>query len=235
MLILPATVRNKDKKPYDNIMSGLWTDYKVTQVEDQTQFCLPLNRDTEHLYYNTFLVIDANVLTEPRVFQISKVNRSNSKGIAIFTCAQDLANQHTLKADYDVDGNVVAWWADWKASEVEPTPAVPIDDPTPSPTTTATIICSGKQQIRIGGSAKTFTVKFADEDGTSIDTLPGTWEFSIDGKSVPQKLLTLTVIDNRIKVKFLGDDSYIGKILTVTYKVDDEDIIASLPIEIIAL
>jgi len=78
-------------------------------------------------------------------------------------------------------------------------------------------------------------VVFADEDGTSIDTLPGTWEFSIDGNSVPQELLTLSVIDNHVKVKFLGDDSYIGKILTVTYKVDGEDIIASLPIEIIAL
>ena len=102
--------------------------YKFQQPEDQIKFCLPLNRDTESLYYNTYLVIDANVLTEPRVFQISKINRSNSKGIAVFTCTQELANQHTLKADYDEDGNVVAWWADWNDGQIAPVPAIPIND-----------------------------------------------------------------------------------------------------------
>ena len=76
---------------------------------------------------------------------------------------------------------------------------------------------------------------FADEDGASIDTLPGTWEFSIDGESVPQELLTLSITDNRVKVKFLGDDSYIGKTLTVTYKVDGEDITSSINVELLPL
>jgi len=137
--------------------------YKFTQPEDQTQFCLPLNRDTEHLYYNTYLVIDANVLTEPRVWEVSKINRSNSKGIAIFTCAQDMANQHTLKADYDEDGNVIAWWADWKEHEVEPTPAVHISENIPS-LITSRITVSGKPQFKIGGSAKTFTVTYYDNE-----------------------------------------------------------------------
>ena len=143
MLNLLVTVRNKDKKPYDNKLSGLWVDFRFQQPEDQTKFALPLNRDTEHLYYNTYLVIDANVLTEPRVFQISKINRSNSKGIAVFTCTQELANQHTLKADYDEDGNVTAWWADWNDTEVPPSPAISDDLSTPS-SIKSVITCSGK-------------------------------------------------------------------------------------------
>lgn len=208
--------------------------YKFQQPEDQTQFCLPLNRDTEHLYYNTYLVIDANILTEPRVWQISKINRSNSKGIAIFTCAQDLANQHTLKADYDEDGNVVAWWADWKQSKVEPVPAVQDDETTIFSSTTSKITCSGRPQIKIGGSAKTFTVRYYDYNDEEIsDHVTGSWEFFIDGESLPNNLMNLSYQDNKVKVKFLGDDSYIGKILTI--KNTSEDAVSELQIEIIAL
>lgn len=210
--------------------------YKVQQPEDQSQFILPLNRDTEHLYYNTFLVIDANVLTEPRVWQISKINRSNSKGVAIFTCAQDLANQHTLKADYDEDGNVTAWWADWDEHEVTPTPAVQPEDPLPPSSITSIITCTGKPQFKIGGSAKTFTVTYYNEENEQIqDHPPGEWSFSIDDLPVDPELLLLTPSENGVKnkVKFLGDDSYIGKILTITNTA--EDAAASLQVEIIAL
>lgn len=210
--------------------------YKVQQPEDQTQFCLPLNRDTEHLYYNTYLVVDAHVLTEPRVFQISKINRSNSKGIAIYTCAQDLANQHTLKADYDEDGNVIAWWADWKATEIEPVPGVSVSEEIIpiSSSTISKITCTGKSQFKIGGSSKTFTVTYYDKNSEVVeDHAVGEWTFTIDDTPVNEELLTLTPDGNKLKVKFLGDDSYIGKILTITNT--SEDAVASLQVEIIAL
>ena len=193
--------------------SGLWIDYKFQQPEDQTKFALPLNRDTEHLYYNTYLVIDANVLTEPRVWQISKVNRSNSKGIAIYTCTQELANQHTLKADYDNDGNVVAWWADWMDGQVDPTPAVPESEE--QSMVISKIVCSGKQQIKIGGSAKTFTIFYYDEDGNELDNYgPGIWEFFVDSNYIPSDDIYLSQDGNKIKVK-IDDDKYIGKILLI--------------------
>lgn len=206
--------------------------YKIQQPEDQTQFCLPLNRDTEHLYYNTYLVIDANVLTEPRVWQISKINRSNSKGVVIFTCAQDLANQHTLKADYDEDGNVVAWWADWKEGVIEPTSIIEDNDTYSS--VTSKIICSGRNQIKIGGSAKTFTINYYNYENEIIEDHPvGTWEFFIDGEDIPIDLLTLTYTGNKVKVKFLGDDTYIGKILTI--KNTSGDITSTLDVELLPL
>lgn len=222
--------------------SGLWTDYRFTQVEDQAKFCLPLNRDTETLFYNTYLVIDANVLENPRVWQISKVNRSNSKGIAVFTVAQDLENQHTTKAEYDEYGNVTKWWADWDATVIPPmeaihnddfSPTPPDDEPVPLPEFSSYITCSGKPQIRIGGSAKTFTVTYKDADGNPIENTPDSWTFYIEGNSILSELLTLTTQDNKVKVKFLGDDSYIGKIFTV--KCSTGDVTASLDVEILAL
>ena len=212
--------------------SGLWLDFKFQQPEDQTKFCLPLNRDTEHLYYNTYLVIDANVLTEPRVWQISKINRSVSKGIAVFTATQELANQHTLRADYDADGNVVAWWADWEQSEVPPVPASKDD----IVNIHSEIICSGKPQIRIGGSPKTFTVIYYDEfDHEITDHEAGSWSLWFDDERVPNALVQYYELDDnkKLKFKFLGDDSYIGKILTV--KSSSEDTSTSLQIEILAL
>ena len=43
----------------------------------------------------------------------------------------------------------------------------------------------------------------------------------IDDVAVPNTLLELTTDGNKLKVKFLGDDSYIGKILTVKNTSDD--------------
>lgn len=64
--------------------------------------------------------------------------------------------------------------------------------------------------------------------------LVGNWSFYIGENQIPNNLLILTpVAKNKIKVKFLGDDSYIGKILTV--KCVSGDATASLDIEIIAL
>ena len=207
--------------------------YKFQQPEDQIKFCLPLNRDTESLYYNTYLVIDANVLTEPRVFQISKINRSNSKGIAVFTCTQELANQHTLKADYDEDGNVTAWWADWNANNIPPSPAVPINA---SPSS-CKIICSGKHQLKIGGSPKTLTVIFYDEEGNETTDYSVTgWTYTIDGQTLYNSYINISPVDgvvNKYKCTFLGDDTFIGKVITV--QCISGDITASLDLEILPL
>lgn len=213
--------------------SGLWLDYKFQQPEDQTKFALPLNRDTEHLYYNTRLIIDAAVKTEPRAWLISKINRANSKGIAIYTTTQDLFNQHTDKADYDEDGNVVAWWADWYSSNIEPTP---IDAPTDSSSSiTSVITCSGKQQFKVGGSDKTFSVTFYDGNQEVIDHEVGSWAFKI-GDADAASLLTTTAVPgtpNKIKVKFDGGDDHIGKILTITHT--SGDVVSSLDIEVVPL
>ena len=174
------------------------------------------------------------VKTEPRVFQVSKVNRTNSKGIVVVTCAQDLANQHTLKADYDENGNVISWWADWNQSVITPEEGIPQQDTAPLfSSITSKITPSGNtNQIRVGGS-KTFTVSFFEED-QAIEHDPGTWSFTIDGENAEELLSLFYPAENKVRVKFNGDDSYIGKILSISNTTLDE-ITSSVDVEIIPL
>ena len=212
--------------------SGLWRDYRFQQPEDQVKFALPLNRDTEYLYYNTRLIIDANVLTEPRAWLVSKINRMNSKGIVIYTLTQDLFNEHTDKADYDENGNVIAWWADWNSSLIVPEEGIQ-DVASLLPSIISKITASGNsKQIRIGGQ-KTFTLSFYEDD-EAVEHDPGEWSFFIEDKDISDILSISYPAENKVKIKFNGDDNYIGKIITINNTTSDE-IIASIDVEIIAL
>lgn len=216
-------------------LSGLWTDYKLTSVEDQQKMALPLSSITETLTYNHRLIVDSNLYNEdsqPRAWLISKTKRISPNGIVVVTMTQDVFDQHNDYIEKDDNGNIIGKWANYYSSNVEPTP-VAEDEPLPS-SITSKITCSGKPQFKIGGSAKTFTVTYYDYDDQEIpDYAIGNWTFTIDGETVPNNLLTLTAENNKIKVKFLGDDSYIGKIFTITNT--SGDVISSLNIEIIAL
>lgn len=216
-------------------LSGLWTDYKLTSVEDQQKMALPLSSITETLTYNHRLIVDSNLYNEdsqPRAWLISKTKRISPNGIVVVTMTQDVFDQHNDYIEKDDDGNIIGKWANYYSSNVEPTPVVE-DEPLPS-SITSKITCSGKPQFKIGGSAKTFTVTYYDYDDQEIpDYAIGNWTFTIDGETVPNNLLTLTAENNKIKVKFLGDDSYIGKVFTITNT--SGDVISSLNIEIIAL
>lgn len=127
-------------------------------------------------------------------------------------------------------------WADYYKSNVEPSPIEPDndDDFYNPPTLSSTITCSGKTQIKVGGSAKTLTVSFKDEYGDPVEYQPGEWTFLIENEPVSKDLLVITpVTDGKIKIKFLGSDDYINKILVATFT--SGDVISSLNIEIIAL
>ena len=198
-----------------------------------------MSRETETLFYNHRIIIDnRGVSTEPRAFQISKVNRVSHNGICTVTAAQDNFNQHTDYIEKDEFGNIIGQWADYWSSNIEPTPIVPDiqddDDFSPTSDYISTVTCSGKNQIKIGGSMKTLTVRFTDGYGDPAEFLPGEWSFVIDDEPIPDDLLTITdVAENKIKVKFNGGDEYIGKILEATYT--SGDVISSLKLEIIAL
>lgn len=123
-------------------------------------------------------------------------------------------------------------WANYWSGNIEPTPAES-DDPVPF-STTAEITCSGKKQFKVGGSAKIFTVSYYDAEGNKIDDhLVGRWEFVMDNLPVSDDLISVTDNGYSIKVKFLGDDTYIGKILTITNITNDTT--ASIQIDITAL
>lgn len=184
------------------------------------------------------MIIDSNLYNpdaEPRAWLISKINRISPDGIARVTLAQDVFDQHNDYIERDSDGNVIGMWANYFNSNIEPT-FVPEDTPSSStvPTITSRITCSGKPQYKIGGSAKTFTVAYFDHENQEMTDHPvGSWAWSIDGENILNTLIDYTQDGNKIKIKFLGDDSYIGKILTISNT--SEDATASIDVEIIAL
>ena len=191
-----------------------------------------MTRDTETLFYNIRMIIDSKVETEPRAWLISKVNRISPNGICRVTLTQDSFDQHNDYIEKDADGNIIGMWANYFNSNIEPT-LIPEDVPS---SITSRITVSGKPQFKIGGSAKTFTVTYYDNENQEMTGhQPGSWALSIDGTSVPNNLVELTPFDDgvKLKVKFLGDDTYIGKILTVTNTSDDAT--AEIQMEIIAL
>lgn len=190
-------------------------------------------RETETLFYNIRMIIDAKVESEPRAWLISKINRISPNGICRVTLTQDIFDQHKDFIEKDENGNIVGQWGNYYSSTVEP---IPVEVDEPMILITSKITCSGKPIIKIGGSAKTFTITYYNENGEIIsDHVPGTWALWIDNQRVSNSLVEFYEMedDKKLKFKFLGDDSFIGKILIVknTY----EDLSTSLDVEITAL
>jgi len=200
----------------------------MTSVEDQQQFLLPLNRDTEKIYYNHRFIIDTKVLVNHRTWQITKVNRISPNGLIRFTLAQDLFNSETDYIETDENGNVIGMYADYWKKGVEPTTQP--DEPV---SIYSKVTYSGKDPvIKISGNYKKFTVKFYDEIG-QIAHKHGFWKYEIDGENVGELIQTddTNIDENQIKIKFIGSDDYIDKDLVVTY-VSDSGITSSVIVNI---
>lgn len=194
-----------------------------------------MTRDTETLMYNIRMIVDTAVESEPRAWLISKVNRISPNGICRITLAQDTFDQHNDYIEKDSEGNIIGMWANYYNNKIAPETISPDDTSTPD-SVKSVITCSGKPVIKIGGSAKTFTVTYYDEKGTELlNHEPGLWEIRIDGKLVSNSIVTYYDLEDhsKLRFKFLGDDSYIGKILLVKNIAADSE--ASLEVEISAL
>lgn len=197
-----------------------------------------MNRDTENLYYNQRFIIDNRILTEPRTWKISKINRISNNGTVLLTCAQDKFNEHTDYIEKNESGDVIGMWADYYSSAIEPKDDI---EPETIKKQYAVITYSGvKPEIKIGGSYKKFTVDFYDIDNTPMPYINGLWSFAIDGMDVTALVNTLTQATstelnvNQIKAKFPKDDSYIGKVLDVTFT-SSTGISATIQMELKAL
>ena len=188
-----------------------------------------MTRDTETLFYNHRLIIDTKVESEPRAWLISKVNRISPNGICRVTLTQDTYNQHTDYIEHDKSENIIGMWADYYRSSIEPAPIIPDEQSD----IVAAISCSGKHQLKIGGSSKTLAVTFYTADGEVADYQPGEWSYLVDNEDITSLLTITPVSDDKIKIIFNGDDNYINKILTVTFT--SGDISASLDLEILPL
>lgn len=203
--------------------------YRIESIENQRKAILPMNSISATIFYNQRFLISAPI-PEPLAWRLTKVEDISPKGVRRLTFAADTYNQHTDYVEKDESGNVIGMYADYYLSNIEPTS---VENPDESSSITSSITCSGKQQLKIGGSAKALSVTFYDENGEIIDYQSGEWNYMIDDVDALDLLTITEVSDGKIKVKFDGDDSYINKILHVTFT--SGDISSSLDLEILPL
>lgn len=186
-------------------------------------FILPLTRKTEHLYYNMRMIIDNKVLTEPRTWKITKVNRLDANGLTKITLAQDRFDSHKDYIELDDNGNVIGMWADYfTEGQLLPEPYEDIEEPMElhSEVTYAGVA----PELKVKGSYKKLTVKFY-QNGEEMPFASSSWSFAIkDGDIVTplpdysEYLVVSTegLTNQQIKIKFIGDASNIGKVIIVT-------------------
>lgn len=226
---IPGVLRSQN-----SYNSGIWTDYKITVQEDQQKFAVPLNRDTEKIYYredsdNLRMIIDNKVLTEPRCWKVTKVNRITPNGISRITLAQDSFDQHKDYIELDDNGNVIGMWADYYKSSIPP-----IDSSEkPIKTIYGKFTYSGQSQLCVDGGYKTYTLNFYDDDEL-IEFKNGDYAFVIGESPIDEGLIKTIIKDNTIKVKFLGDLKWINSIITMTHTTED-GVKTSVDVEIIGL
>lgn len=173
-----------------------------------------------------------HALKEVRAWKISKVNRISPNGILRLTCAQDVFDEHNdyLETQTDELGRVqvVSMWADYWKHNLAPT-----DPPEDEPTwLRSNITCSGVRPfLKVFGGYKTLTVNFTKND-EDVAPISGEWHYFIADEDVSTLIVEKpTNQENQIKIKFTGDESYIGQTLTVTHVTDKTKSSIELPIE----
>lgn len=173
-------------------------------------------------------------MPEPIAWRVTKVESLTHKGNIMFTFAQTNFDQHNDYIERDNDGKVIGMWADYYNE-----PNLPSDQPNqPDPTVTgdyAEITYSGtKPHLKVNGSYKTITLTYYSTQTDAVDQTPGEWSYLIDDTDVSDLVKVLeTDSPNTIKVKFIGDEEYLGKVLTI--KNTRDNIIAEKQFEIVSL
>lgn len=216
--------------------SGEWTDFRFTSQENQRKFILPYNDISKTIFYNQRIALSPP-LEVPLAWHVSKVEGVNPLGIMHYTLAQEEWNFHTDVVEYDEDGNVVGMWCDLISQSNLP-PQYNTDPeilPIEPDGNYAEITYGGtKPQIKVNGSYKAVTVSYYNSNELLKNQTPGEWSYYIDDTDATDLVKVLeTDSPNTIKVKFLGDENYLGKVLTV--KNIRDNIVAELQLEIISL
>ena len=167
-------------------------------------------------------------------WHISKVEGANPLGIMHYTLAQEEWNFHTDVVEYDDDGNVTGMWCDLLKESNLPSE----DTTTPSSEdygTYAEITYAGTDpHIKVNGSYKKINLTYYSTQSDTPDQTPGDWSYYIDDTDASDLVKVLeTDSPNSIKIKFLGDEEYLGKILTI--KNTRDNVTAELQLQIVSL
>lgn len=211
----------------------MWFSYKTEVVENQTKAILPYNDITKTLFYNTRIIISAD-LPEPITWRTTKVEGLAHKGNIMFTFAQDVFDEHHDYIERDENGKLLGMWANYYKESNLPSE----DATTPSSEdygTYAEITYAGTDpHIKVNGSYKKINLTYYSTQSDTPDQTPGDWSYYIDDTDASDLVKVLETDSlNSIKIKFLGDEEYLGKILII--KNTRDNVTAELQLQIVSL
>lgn len=220
--------------------NGLWSDYRITSLDNVDQLILPLNSISENIHYvsedgNNQRIIISALIKSPSTWKVSKIQTTKPFGLMMLTYKQDEFDEHT---DY-IDWENQEMWADYyNASEI-----LPIDTNTLEVIENSQIkklrceLQVSTNSIKIGGSYKLITAYFYDEKDNDItDNFKSNvlnWSCFVNNNDLTSdKLITWLKQDdfNKIKIKFGNDRSFLEETLIV--KCEYNNIIGSTEFEL---
>lgn len=200
--------------------------FKFTTQEDQIKFVVPMNKDTENIFYNQRMIID--IKTEnPRCWLVSKVNRLQSEGCLLVTLAQDIFDSHRDYIERDEFGKIIGMWADYYPMDqysVEAEEQIPHSS---LPDYHIKLVFGGvKPALKVRGNYKKITATFLDKYENVVENVDvDRWKIELDGTEITTSsdetisFVTsdddVTLSKNQIKIKTTSD-KLLGKIVSVT-------------------
>lgn len=211
--------------------SGLWLDRVFETPDNITKAILPYNDITKTLFYNSRIIISTD-LPEPLAWRISKVEPFAHRGNILYTMKQDVFDSHHDLIERNENGDIIGMWADmFKENNLPDNNATPPQNYSDY----AEISYSGAEpHIKVNGSYKKVTVTYYNSKEKLTDQTCGEWSYFIDDTDATEIVKVLDGENpNSIKIKFLGDETYIGKVLTIVNT--RNDIVAKLQLSIVAL
>lgn len=147
---------------------------------------------------------------------MSKVEGTNPLGIMHYTFTQEAWNSHTDVIEYDDEGNVSGIWCDLLKDTNLPSDKPNQPDASLSSDYAEITYAGAEPHIKVNGSYKKITIIYYSTQSENPDQTPGVWSYFIDDTDVSDLIKELeTDSPNSIKIKFLGDEEYLGRTLVV--------------------
>lgn len=209
--------------------TGLFIDRYFNSLDDVQKLWLPLNDITERISYlnangtNMRFIVSA-LCDKPLTWKVSKIENTKPIGIIKITLDQDIFNK---SVDF-IDRKTKEMYADYYSSNLHP-----IEDDKEVSNSRNCQIETTSNLIKIGGSYKTLSAIMMDNNNDITNTIDDfIWNFSIDGEELDSAIIKVLNHDdkNKIKVKFLGNRQYLGKVIDVKCTVSD--IVGELQLQI---
>lgn len=198
--------------------SGSWDGDRITFVDNITSAIMPTNDDTLTIGYNQRFIISDPRRRPPLVWQVSKIEDTQPKGLTEFKFTQE---------DFDPNhDNAELMLANYYNSSIEPE----VPNIQTEPHKTASIVYNGAAPtLKVGGSFKVFTPIFDDESVT-----PKIWLIKDENEEIISEMKDYIVEydGNKLKLKIARNYELIGKVLIIQV-IGTDNSTAKLQVEVV--